>query len=69
MRDGIPLAYRTFRNSWTVLHLLLVLAGVGALVWWWREGNLVLLLTAFADTLLTIQNNVGGLIPWPWSRW
>ncbi|GHC76050.1 hypothetical protein GCM10007079_11990 [Nocardiopsis terrae] len=69
MRDGIPLVYRTFRNSWTVLHVLLVLAGAGALVWWWTEGNLVLLLTAFADTLLAIQNAVGGLVRWPWSRW
>ncbi|WP_247666216.1 hypothetical protein [Nocardiopsis sp. B62] len=68
MRDGIPLVYRTFRNSWTVLHVLLVLAGVAALVWWWREGNLVTLLTAFLEGLLTIQRNVGGLVPWPWSR-
>lgn len=69
MRDGIPLVYRTFRNSWTVLHVLLVLVGVGALVWWWREGNLVMLLTAFLEGLLAIQRNVGGLVPWPWSGW
>jgi hypothetical protein len=43
--------------------------GVVALVWWWRAGNLVLLLTAFADALLAGQGNVGGLIRRPWRRW
>ncbi|MEU3016151.1 MULTISPECIES: hypothetical protein [unclassified Nocardiopsis] len=69
MRDGVPLVYRTFRNSWTVLHVLLVVAAGAALVWWWREGNLVELLTTFFDGLLALQRSVGGLVRWPWSGW
>lgn len=69
MRDGLPPIYRTFRNSWTALHVLLVIAGGGALVWWWQEGSLIALITAFLEGLLTIQRKVGGLVPWPWDRW
>lgn len=68
MRDGIPLVYRTFRNSWTVLHILLLITGVGLLTWWGiSDGNAVRVLTVFGDGLLDLQRWVAGFVSWPWE--
>lgn len=68
MKDGVPLAHWRFRTAWTTVHVLLVIAGTAALVWWGlTNGNAARLWTDSWEGLLGFQQEVANTIPWPWD--
>ncbi|WP_152476731.1 hypothetical protein [Nocardiopsis salina] len=67
MEDGLPLMHRRLRNAWTVVHVVLVLAGALALVVWGAtDSNAERLWAQFWGSLLELQYRVSSLISWPW---
>lgn len=68
MEDGIPKVYWRFRTVWTVVHVLLVVAGTGALTWWGLTGgNAARLWAESWEGLFGFQQEVVSIVPWPWD--
>lgn len=66
--DGVPAVYRRFRDAWTLVHVLLVLAGTAALVWWGlSDGNAERLWYRSWGALFEFQQAAAGIVSWPWE--
>lgn len=68
MKNGLPFVYGTYRALWTTLHLILVAAGVVALVvWFGHNGQGVSVITGTWTQLSYAQATVANAIRFPWG--
>jgi hypothetical protein len=69
MRNGLPLAYGTYRVLWTIAHLALVAAGVLlAVLWFLHDGEGMRAASALWSALSDAQQKVASAIPFPWGH-
>jgi hypothetical protein len=67
MKGGIPFVYWAFRNAWTTLHFVIVVAAAALLISWsLTNDNAGHLLGSAKENLLALQQRVASAVPYPW---
>src|SRR4051794_25107967 len=68
MKNNSPGSYWTFRTAWTIVHVVVVAAAVGALLTWALNSHTpVRIFESSKSNVLDAQQRVSNAIPWPWA--
>lgn len=69
MKNGIPVAYATYRTIWQVLHIALILAVLVAFsAWFVHDSQGAQAVTTVADAISSTQRSVANAISFPWGN-
>jgi energy-coupling factor transporter transmembrane protein EcfT len=70
MRNGIPIAYATYRVVWTLVHVALVLfAAIAFVAWFVQDNHGGDVISSFWSGLVAVQSAIAGAVPFPWGPW
>ncbi|WP_105034917.1 hypothetical protein [Cryobacterium aureum] len=68
MKNGIPFAYRLYRDTWSALHFALVVIAFTAVAMWLLDGGRGLQIASdFWLTLSNMQQTITRVIRFPWE--
>lgn len=68
MKNGLPIAYASYRLIWSIVHVSLVLLlGILTLVWLGTDDHGGALFSGLWTGLSDLQRTIANALPFPWG--